>query len=332
MKKTLLIAVLALSSTAFSQVLESDNYDSYTMGNVSTATDGSVAGQGGMYLYAGATTDYQIADVGSGHGLALEIISGNTAANASNRYVYKDGFDTAWAGRTAGNNILVGTLELFTGFGDGASRIGSTIFSSTGGIVGVNYNSSTNQINGLAYLVSTATGTGGFYNITFGATAPTYADDTWIKIGYSYNSDTGVITYDLNGTAVTLNIAGYTTPTGLLPIEHDIMSSFISGNAATKTTFVDNYAVGASNTTVLGVKGGQIGSEFAAIYPNPATDVLNISYSKKVKDVEIYDMNGKKVQNKVSDNKVDIKNLTPGVYIININTGEEVQSQKFIKK
>ncbi|MCA6066498.1 hypothetical protein JI747_004855 [Chryseobacterium sp. RG1] len=59
MKKLLLLSLsLSVCFTLSAQVLESDNYNSYTLGNVSASM--SAAGQGGMNLYNGAIANYQI--------------------------------------------------------------------------------------------------------------------------------------------------------------------------------------------------------------------------------------------------------------------------------
>lgn len=334
MRKSLLIALFALSTVANAQVLESDNYESYTLGNVGTDFTGATAGQGGMYLYNGAAADYQIVSVDTSHGKSIQLKTGATATAASSRYVWKDGLADAWAARTSGNDYLVGTLKIYTGTSTGVNRSGSLIFGDTSGIIGISYNSSTKQINGLAYLTPTGTGTAGFYNIT-GLSTTTYAANTWISVGYSYDYNTGDTVYILpDGTALTLSVSGYTTVAGLDAAEHDIYASYATGNTASTTTAADDYQIVASSEAVLGVKTvvGQIGDEVAVVYPNPVSDYLNISYSKKVTDVAIYDASGKVMNLKASDNKVDVRNLEKGVYIINMKTPTGIQTQKFIKK
>lgn len=75
------------------------------------------------------------------------------------------------------------------------------------------------------------------------------------------------------------------------------------------------------------------------IYPNPATDFINISVPEKLvnnTNVQIYDMNGKIVSSlKLSTNnqKVSITHLPQGLYTAKIDTGDgETSVIKFIKK
>lgn len=68
------------------------------------------------------------------------------------------------------------------------------------------------------------------------------------------------------------------------------------------------------------------------IFPNPVSDFLTIKSSTKVENVSIYDVSGKKINVNLNDNKVDVKNLPSGSYIINIETKEGKTTKKFIKK
>jgi ASPIC and UnbV/Secretion system C-terminal sorting domain/FG-GAP-like repeat len=76
-------------------------------------------------------------------------------------------------------------------------------------------------------------------------------------------------------------------------------------------------------------------SEFS-IYPNPATDILNISFknSNEIKSAQIIDINGKLISNvKVNNNTIDIKSLAKGTYVLVIKNNDGKQfSEKFLKK
>lgn len=69
-----------------------------------------------------------------------------------------------------------------------------------------------------------------------------------------------------------------------------------------------------------------------AVYPNPATDVLNVDSASKISSVQIFDMSGKKVAAELVGNKVDVKNLAKGSYVIKIQDQDGTSTQKFIKK
>jgi hypothetical protein len=70
-------------------------------------------------------------------------------------------------------------------------------------------------------------------------------------------------------------------------------------------------------------------------YPNPVTDVLNISYSKNVTGVVIYNMVGQEVlsQNSSSSiSKVDMSSLSNGIYLVRATTDNQVKMLKVIKE
>ncbi|MBG7613311.1 T9SS type A sorting domain-containing protein [Polaribacter sp. BAL334] len=72
-----------------------------------------------------------------------------------------------------------------------------------------------------------------------------------------------------------------------------------------------------------------------SIYPNPASNRLNISAANTIQNAEIYNVLGKKVMN-VTINKtsesIDISNLASGVYMIKYNIENNVGTAKFIKQ
>ena len=68
------------------------------------------------------------------------------------------------------------------------------------------------------------------------------------------------------------------------------------------------------------------------ISPNPTSDILNIKSDSKINNVSVVDMSGRKINVRLDGEKVDVKSLPSGTYLINIETKEGVSSQKFIKK
>lgn len=71
------------------------------------------------------------------------------------------------------------------------------------------------------------------------------------------------------------------------------------------------------------------------IYPNPVSTgrIFITSKSSLNKDIEIYDVLGKKIlQASVSAKELNISTLTPGVYIIKIKEGDATATRKLIVK
>lgn len=69
------------------------------------------------------------------------------------------------------------------------------------------------------------------------------------------------------------------------------------------------------------------------LYPNPASDFVNIKIADKVNSVEVFDLSGKlMVKDRSGKNEINIQTLTPGNYLIKVNTEKSSITKKFTKK
>ncbi|CAN5506439.1 hypothetical protein BH10BAC1_BH10BAC1_10850 [soil metagenome] len=79
-------------------------------------------------------------------------------------------------------------------------------------------------------------------------------------------------------------------------------------------------------------------SEGLSIYPNPASDFVNIKVSSESKniDVKIYDATGRLVKNipnaKSGESTIDISDLENGLYLINLDDGNSTNTKRFVKQ
>jgi PKD repeat protein len=90
------------------------------------------------------------------------------------------------------------------------------------------------------------------------------------------------------------------------------------------------------NVNNVGISENELG-KYISIYPNPTTDIINISFSfesaKNLK-IELFDINSKVINYKTfkdikSDQyQVDLSNLAEGVYFVKINDGTTVYTSK----
>jgi hypothetical protein len=72
------------------------------------------------------------------------------------------------------------------------------------------------------------------------------------------------------------------------------------------------------------------------LHPNPATTVLNIESKESIDCIRIYNLNGKEVKKIIPLKnetliQVQIENLIKGMYLLKIQSGKTIQTQKFIK-
>jgi DNA-binding beta-propeller fold protein YncE len=135
------------------------------------------------------------------------------------------------------------------------------------------------------------------------------------------SSETGNI-YKIDITEMSIKVhtvlSGLTNPSGLRFNGNDLYISDIGLNNISK------YSLTTLSTNELFTK------EKVILFPNPANNFIQVSGINKLEKYSIYDYLGKKVINGIisSNEKINIKTLTNGVYFLKLNNGHKV---KFIK-
>jgi hypothetical protein len=71
--------------------------------------------------------------------------------------------------------------------------------------------------------------------------------------------------------------------------------------------------------------------ENTIVFPNPVFDFVNISNLKKGLNYTISDLSGKVIKNGITLGTIDVSNLSPAVYILNLNFGDSLKIYKIIK-
>jgi hypothetical protein len=97
---------------------------------------------------------------------------------------------------------------------------------------------------------------------------------------------------------------------------------------------------GSSNIAIFDIKissntNSSIKSEIESIhiYPNPVYDVVFINSQYIIKEISIYNIIGQSMENKIVENKINVSNLTKGVYFLKLTdqTGKN-HTSKFVKE
>ena len=101
--------------------------------------------------------------------------------------------------------------------------------------------------------------------------------------------------------------------------------------------FKDNGKFGAQATYMLDVTTPagieEVALESTTVYPNPATDVLNINTNENVQRVEIFNMQGQLVKAENGTvNHISVKDLSNGLYTVKLTTDNGTSMHKIIKK
>ncbi|MCJ8290045.1 MAG: T9SS type A sorting domain-containing protein [Crocinitomicaceae bacterium] len=72
--------------------------------------------------------------------------------------------------------------------------------------------------------------------------------------------------------------------------------------------------------------------EHLVIYPNPMSDILNIDIDGGTIDlVELYDLNGRLVHQSAGTNQLNVSELHPAMYFIQVTIGDTIYQQRLIK-
>ena len=96
--------------------------------------------------------------------------------------------------------------------------------------------------------------------------------------------------------------------------------------------FTNHYVMSVTGEEALGSDTNL--SEIISVYPNPATDVLNIAIpsSVDVKSVSLFDVLGKKSNVSLVNGQINISDLAVGLYLLNVETTNGTLTQKVIKQ
>lgn len=93
----------------------------------------------------------------------------------------------------------------------------------------------------------------------------------------------------------------------------------------------DNYLIFSLEKDILNTS--ETLKENIKLFPNPASDFININTKEKINNIEIYDSTGRKVTVEFNlNNQIDVSKLINGIYYIRITTAKNSLTSKFIKK
>lgn len=68
-----------------------------------------------------------------------------------------------------------------------------------------------------------------------------------------------------------------------------------------------------------------------SFYPNPANDELFVNCQQNF-EVRIYDLNGRLLLSGVNEKRVGLSGIQPGIYMVEINSGDNILRERFVKQ
>ncbi len=339
MKKTLLLVTL-LGGCLFvnAQLLQSDDFSALTLGNVGTDMTGVTPGQGGYLTFSnsGANSDWQIVNEGGTYGNVFQL-TGPPTSTVATKFMWKDGLPDLWTSRTSGNDIIEIEYDFFTGPATTSKntmdvRLYNASFQA---VAGLRFVMETKVITGLARYED-ANNAENTYVFNLGASSAPMplAPDTWVRIGFAFNKTTGEVTW--RGPGFSRVLGG--SEMGVDPAEVDFLATTGTGNASAAIGKFDNLTIRATASEALLVVEEIEApvSNSIKLYPNPVNDVLTLNVTNlTISNIEIMDLNGRMVKvisgNNTSDVKINVSDLSAGVYMINIYSENNKTTKKFMK-
>lgn len=224
-----------------------------------------------------------------------------------------------------------GTLD--TTFGDGGNVINrftaiSLLLANNHLITGGNYYSSnyTNSDFGLSSINLYNIGIGGIFN-NWGATADVSMSSTdGINFTVSNHTFPATEVKFRENNAWNLNWGGSTFPTGT-GLSNGANIAVPAGTYTVKFNIVSGDY---SFTKTLGTTDSDKRAAFS-FAPNPAKE--KIIFNEEIKKVEIYALDGKKLNVTYTDKEANVSTLPKGIYIIKASSGNgDIMSKKLIKE
>ena len=160
-----------------------------------------------------------------------------------------------------------------------------------------------------------------------------YFDLNDLNVNLKSGTDFHIVVYTADPSA-TWSVASVTSASDA--DKHASLSSD-GGNTWTSSSSVLRFrSVAYGKYAPLAVDDDLQGAFGIQVYPNPASEVLNIKLNNAQKATfKIFDLAGKLVKESSSSDQlaeINISSLPKGVYILNINTGKESVNKKIIKK
>jgi photosystem II stability/assembly factor-like uncharacterized protein len=117
-----------------------------------------------------------------------------------------------------------------------------------------------------------------------------------------------------------------------LEFESDGTTTYIIMVEGYDNTHAGNFQLGITCETILGIGENQLNS--IALYPNPVTDVLQISSKTEITSVAIYNVNGQQLMNKelrALTGEINLSSLSTGIYFAKVTANNSTETFKIIK-
>lgn len=355
----LLVLTLLFFGSVSAQVLYNEDFENFTIGNVSASSDGQTAGQGGWFT-ASSFTQLNSMPFEYLFQIQNEPTKGKVITMAPHPYPYSIGgtsirkeLNAEITNRILGNNVFKLEIDFYTGIQQGNTVVGSAIDfglsrifninnSATNVIAGFNFDNGTGELKGTHYDESLINNRKYQFNLADNNQPLILPFNTWVRcvVYADYINNKVVFEIPSLGVLVERNFfvdAPYpTNVTNYLPDSFSAITYLVEQTNATLPTYkFDNIKVTALNQ-VLSTQ--EVLSNHFNLYPNPAIDFVTITSNKnlKVEQIKVYDLTGKLISSPKfaheEEIRMNVEKLTSGTYLLHLQTNEGLVIKKLVKK
>jgi len=335
MKRKLHCLILCLGTIGFveAQILEVENFENLTLGNISTSTNGTTVGQGGFYALNGAPNNYQIINDASPHGKVLQI-TGQSDGSQQDFTLFKNNLPTLWASRSALNSIIEIEFDLFTGPATTSLNVQILFLydqSQTKVLTGFGYLPETRELLGVTYYNNNGTVNNYAFKLSQGGLF--LPVNSWVRIGMSYNKTTGSVLWKAPGMPSAIGIIS--AAVNLDPHVLKFIVEADPNNTLAFNTKWDNVSIKATNTNTLSSTNPIADlDKKIEIYPNPTSGfvTLKTDFNSEITKITISDSSGR--IHSVFTNyieQIDFSKFNAGIYLLTIETNNGNATRKIVK-
>lgn len=354
----LIVIFLFFFNSLNAQTIYYENFESFTIGNISTSSDGQTAGQGGWFAASSLTQQNSMPFNGLFQ-VQAEVAKGKVITMAPHPYPYALGntsvrkeLNSLVTNRTIGNDVFRLEIDFYTG--QQANPLSSSVDFGLGRIFNVN-NSATNVIAGFTFDNNTGELKGIHYDDTGTPLPINYLTNlgnnnqplivpfnTWVRCVVYADYINNKVVYEIPSLNVFVAndfFVNLLYPSNIISFIPETFSAITyladTTNSGLPTYKFDNIKITALNK-VLSTQ--EVLSSHFNLYPNPATDIVTITSNENidVSDIKIYDLTGKLISSQYDNNEkiiqLNVTGLVTGTYLLHLQTNEGLVIKKMIKK
>ena len=156
-----------------------------------------------------------------------------------------------------------------------------------------------------------------------------FPHDEWFNVyaNFDINAGMGNATWAMwvNNVAVVTPLTPFADGNGNIPTSLGGVNFF--SISTDNEYYLDDFQFG---DFIIGVEENTVVN--FSVHPNPANDMIDISFNEEIEEVRVYDLHGRLVIDGVSERKLDVSELTTGLYFMELSSIYGKSVQKFLKE